>query len=155
MQEKDILEKSEALIITKGEKGSSILLKSGQIDVPVVPEERVADPTGVGDAYRGGLMKGLAAGADWEICGRLGSVAATYSLEHLGATTHTYTWKDFKARYEKALRHPVARERLALNSQMEWGLCSVRSRGASPDWRRCGPRWSWPRRLAWRRCRMR
>jgi adenosine kinase len=101
LQEKDILEKSEALIITKGEKGSTILLKNGQIDVPVVPEERVADPTGVGDAYRGGLMKGLAAGADWETCGRLGSVAATYSLEHVGATTHTYSWKDFKSRYEK------------------------------------------------------
>ena len=42
-----------------------------------------------------------AAGADWETCGRLGSVAATYSLEHVGATTHTYTWKDFKGRYEK------------------------------------------------------
>jgi adenosine kinase len=101
MQEADILKQSEALIITRGEKGSSILLKDRQIDVPVVPEERIVDPTGVGDAYRGGLMKGLAAGASWEVCGRLGSVAATYVLEHLGGTSHTYTWDEFKARYEK------------------------------------------------------
>jgi adenosine kinase len=100
LQERDILQQSEALIITKGEKGSTILLKDRQIDIPVVPEERIADPTGVGDAFRGGLMKGMAAGADWETCGRLGSVAATYVLEHLGATSHAYSWSDFKKRYE-------------------------------------------------------
>jgi len=101
LNEQDVLAKSEALIITKGEKGSSILLKSGQIDVPVVPEKHIADPTGVGDAYRGGLMKGLALGAGWEVCGRMGSVAATYALEHLGAQSHAYTWPDFVARYEQ------------------------------------------------------
>jgi adenosine kinase len=100
LNERDILQQSEALIITKGDKGSTILLRDREIDVPVVPEERIADPTGVGDAYRGGLMKGLAVGADWETCGRLGSVAATYALEHVGATSHAYTWKDFKGRYE-------------------------------------------------------
>jgi adenosine kinase len=45
-------------------------------------------------------MKGLAAGAPWETCGRLGSVAATYALEHMGGSTHRYTWDEFKARYE-------------------------------------------------------
>jgi adenosine kinase len=100
LQEEDILKESEALIITRGEKGSTILLKNRRIDVPVVPEDHVADPTGVGDAYRGGFLKGLAVGADWEVCGRLGSVAATYVLEHLGAQSHAYTWADFKERYE-------------------------------------------------------
>lgn len=100
LDEQAVLETSEALIITKGEKGSSILLKDRQIDIPVVPEERVLDPTGVGDAYRGGLMKGLAMNAGWEVAGRMGSVAATYALEHLGGTSHTYTWEDFAKRYE-------------------------------------------------------
>jgi len=59
----------------------------------------IADPTGVGDAFRGGFMKGLAAGASDEVCGRLGSVAATYALEHLGGSSHNYTWKEFAARY--------------------------------------------------------
>ena len=45
-------------------------------------------------------MKGLAAGAPWETCGRLGSVAATYALEHMGGSSHRYTWAEFQARYE-------------------------------------------------------
>jgi adenosine kinase len=101
LSEDEVLSRSEALIITRGEKGSSILLKTGRIDIPVVPEKHIADPTGVGDAYRGGLMKGLAAGTTWEVAGRMGSVAATYALEHLGAQSHAYTWQDFTARYEQ------------------------------------------------------
>jgi adenosine kinase len=45
-------------------------------------------------------MRGLAAGAPYETCGRLGSVAATYALEHLGGQSHAYTWDEFRARYE-------------------------------------------------------
>ncbi|HTV03631.1 MAG TPA: carbohydrate kinase family protein [Luteitalea sp.] len=97
-----LLEKSEAVIVTKGEKGSSIHLKGRQIDVPVAPERNVADPTGVGDAYRGGLMKGLAIGADWEVCGRIGSVAATYVLEHVGGQSHAFTLDEFRERYVEA-----------------------------------------------------
>ena len=97
-----LLEKSEAVIITRGEKGSSIHLPGRQIDVPVAPERRVADPTGGGDAYRGGLMKGLAIGADWDVCGRIGSVAATYSLEHVGGQSHAYTLDEFRERYVEA-----------------------------------------------------
>ena len=100
LTEQSILENSDAVIITKGPAGSSIYLKDGQIDVPAVPEERVVDPTGVGDAFRGGLLKGLSVGADWETCGRMGSVAATYALEHVGGQSHSYTWTDFKRRYE-------------------------------------------------------
>lgn len=100
LTEADVLYHAEALIITRGEKGSTILLKDHRVDVSAVPGERIADPTGVGDAYRGGLLKGLAVGADWETCGRLGSVAATYALECVGGQSHTYTWKQFKARYE-------------------------------------------------------
>lgn len=98
--EAEILEKSEALVITKGAKGASIHLPDRVIDIPAVPEERVVDPTGVGDAFRGGLMKGLAIGASWEVSGRLASVAATYALEHLGPQSHAYSWQDFKTRYE-------------------------------------------------------
>lgn len=100
LTEADVLYHSEALIITRGEKGSTILLRDHRVDIPAVPEKRVVDPTGVGDAFRGGLLKGLAAGADWETCGRLGSVAATFALEHIGGQGHSYTWEQFKARYE-------------------------------------------------------
>lgn len=95
-----LLERSEAVIVTRGKDGSSIYTAADRIDVPAVPEHRVADPTGVGDAFRGGLMKGLAMGADWETCGRLGSVAATYALEHVGGQSHAYAIDEFRARYE-------------------------------------------------------
>ena len=65
-----------------------------------MPPHRIVDPTGVGDAFRGGFLKGLARGASYEMCARLGSVAATYALEHLGGQSHAYTWGEFKARYE-------------------------------------------------------
>ena len=96
-----MLDHAEALVVTRGEKGASILLRDRAIDVAAVPPSRIADPTGVGDAFRGGFMKGLAAGADYEVCGRLGSVAAAYVLEHLGGQSHTYTWDQFKARYQQ------------------------------------------------------
>jgi adenosine kinase len=95
-----MLRHAEAVIVTKGEKGSSIILRDRTIDTPAVPPAETVDPTGVGDAFRGGLMKGLAAGATWETCGRLGSVAATYALEHMGGSTHRYSWAEFKARYQ-------------------------------------------------------
>jgi len=95
-----MLQHAEAVIVTKGEKGSSIILRDRTVDTPAVPPVEAVDPTGVGDAFRGGLMKGLAAGAPWETCGRLGSVAATYVLEHVGGSSHRYSWPEFKARYE-------------------------------------------------------
>ena len=98
-----LLEKSEAVIITKGEHGSSIHLPGRLVEVPV-SRRNVAwpIPTGVGDAYRGGLMKGLALGADWETCGRLGSVAATYALEHVGGQSHAYSQDEFRERFVEA-----------------------------------------------------
>jgi adenosine kinase len=90
----------EVVVVTKGAQGATVLTHDGRIDVPAVPPQRIVDPTGVGDAYRGGFMKGLALGAGYEICARLGSVAAAYALEHLGGQSHAYTWNEFKSRYE-------------------------------------------------------
>jgi adenosine kinase len=90
----------EAVVVTRGEKGATIHTQDGQIEVPAVPPHRIVDPTGVGDAYRGGFMRGLAVRAPYETCARLGSVAATYALEHLGGQSHAYTWDEFRARYE-------------------------------------------------------
>jgi len=101
LSEAEAVAGADALIITKGEKGSTLLTKDGAIDVPAVHPSREADPTGVGDAYRGGLMRGLTLGLDWETCGRMGSVAATYALEHLGGLSHAYTLDEFRKRYEQ------------------------------------------------------
>ncbi len=100
--EDDVLKQTDALIITRGEKGSSVYEKSGRrVDVPAVSPHREVDPTGVGDAFRGGLMKGLWLGLPYEVAARLGSVAATYALEHLGGQSHSYTWDEFRKRYEQ------------------------------------------------------
>jgi adenosine kinase len=99
LSEADILARANRLVVTRGEHGSSVISSGGRIDVPAVTPTRIADPTGVGDAYRGGLMKGLAHGADDQVCARLGSVAAAYALEHLGGQSHAYTWTEFSHRY--------------------------------------------------------
>jgi adenosine kinase len=101
MGEDEILRCVSLLVITRGEHGCTVLDRSNGIDVPAVRPDRIADPTGVGDAFRGGFMKGLAVGASHEVCARLGSVAATYALEHLGGMSHAYTFEEFAARYEK------------------------------------------------------
>ena len=102
MSEQDIIAEVEVLVITRGEHGCTVISKAARHDVPAVPPVRIEDPTGVGDAFRGGFMKGLATGATYEECARLGSVAATYALEHLGGSSHAYSLEEFKARYQDA-----------------------------------------------------
>src|SRR5262245_7103846 len=101
MTEDDIQQQAELLVVTRGEHGCTVLSHGSRTDVPAVAPDRIEDPTGVGDAFRGGFMKGLAVSASYEVCARLGSVAATYALEHLGGSSHAYTFKEFAARYEK------------------------------------------------------
>jgi adenosine kinase len=101
LSEADILVEAGALIVTRGEEGSSVLTRGGRVDVAAVAPHRIVDPTGVGDAYRGGLLKGLAVGLPHEVSAQLGSVAAAYALEHLGGLSHSYTWEEFKRRYQE------------------------------------------------------
>jgi adenosine kinase len=100
LDERAILAKVGMLVVTLGEHGSRIVTNGQELRVPAVEPRRIEDPTGVGDAFRGGFMKGLANNAPPIVCARLGSVAATYALEHLGGQSHAYTWAEFTARYE-------------------------------------------------------
>jgi adenosine kinase len=100
LDESDLLTVAKALVVTRGEHGSSVLTREGRVDVSAVTPARIVDPTGVGDAFRGGLMKGMALRLPYETCARMGSVAATYALEHLGGQSHAYSWEEFKRRYE-------------------------------------------------------
>jgi adenosine kinase len=101
LSEAEILEHSGALIVTRGKDGSSVISRDGNADVEAVVPRRIVDPTGVGDAFRGGLLKGMALGLSYELSAQLGSVAAAYVLEHLGGQSHAYTFKEFMARYEE------------------------------------------------------
>ena len=99
LNEDELLARAETLVITRGEHGSSILDRDSRDDVRAVPPAREGDPTGVGDAYRAGFMKGMAIGASPRVSAQLGSVAATYVLEHVGGQSHAYTWPEFHQRY--------------------------------------------------------
>ncbi len=100
MSEDDVLGVARVLIITRGEHGCSVYEKGSRIEVKAAPPHRIVDPTGVGDAFRGGLMRGMAAGASLQVSAQVGSVAATYALEHLGGQSHSYTFEEFSRRYE-------------------------------------------------------
>jgi adenosine kinase len=101
LDEAAMLRKTGAIIVTKGEAGSTILTADGQVDVPAVPPHRVVDPTGVGDGFRAGLLKGLAMDASYEMAACIGSVAATYVLEHLGGQSHAFGWDAFVCRFRE------------------------------------------------------
>ena len=101
MGETEVLAVVDALVVTRGERGCSIYTGGGREDVKAVPPNRIVDPTGVGDAFRGGFLKGMAAEPPYQTCAQLGSVAATYALEHLGGQSHAFTPGEFKARYEE------------------------------------------------------
>jgi adenosine kinase len=110
LDEAGILAHSGALVVTRGEHGCSVLERNGQTDVPAVPPHRLVDPTGVGDAFRGGFLKGMARGASYTVCAQIGSVAATYALEHLGGQSHAFTWPEFLERYELHFGHAKSLE---------------------------------------------
>jgi adenosine kinase len=61
----------------------------------------MADPTGVGDAYRAGLLRGLALDLSWDVAGRMGALAATYALERPGPQSHHFTVSEFVARFRE------------------------------------------------------
>ena len=88
-------------IVTRGGEGSSIYADGAEIHVPVARTTAVVNPTGAGDAFRSGLIAGLARGLSWETCGRLGAVAAAYAIEHVGPQEHSYSREEFLARYRQ------------------------------------------------------
>jgi adenosine kinase len=93
--------KTQVLIVTLGEKGSRIREGELVVEVPAVPARRQADPTGVGDAYRAGLIKGFLMKMSWERAGQIGSLAATYVLEEHGTQNHQYTLQEFCERFRE------------------------------------------------------
>ena len=101
MNKKDLLRLTGMIITTLGEKGSLISTADNDRQVPSIQVEHVIDPTGAGDAYRAGLLKGMAAGKDIRTAARLGSVAAAYAIEKYGTQEHHFLYNDFVERYRK------------------------------------------------------
>ncbi len=97
--ESDILERVKIAVVTCGSDGATFMSQERRVDVPVAPPAVVRDPTGVGDAFRAGLIVGLVRNYPWEVTGRLGALAATYVLEQSGTMNHNYTLSEFVSRY--------------------------------------------------------
>ena len=72
-----------------------------EVVIPVIPEDRIVDPTGVGDAFRGGFLAAYSHGLDWTLCGQVGSLAAVYVLEQNGTQNHHYSRQEFVERFRK------------------------------------------------------
>jgi adenosine kinase len=94
-----LLELTEKIITTLGENGSVIHFSGSDIKIPAAKASGVVDPTGAGDAYRAGLLKGMTSGRDIETSARMGAVAAVYAIEHYGTQEHAYTYEEFVERY--------------------------------------------------------
>lgn len=91
---------TDITIVTYGERGSEIRTGGERIMIPIAPAIKVVDPTGGGDAYRAGLLKGLLSDVDLDIVGRIAAQAATYAIEHHGTQEHEYSASAFKARFD-------------------------------------------------------
>lgn len=91
----------DLVVITMGDQGSLIYFEGNEYSVPAVPPQEIVDPTGVGDAFRGGFLTGLGYGLDVELCGMIGALAACYCLEADGPQSHHYSTADFVARFRE------------------------------------------------------
>ena len=90
---------TKIIITTLGEKGSLISNSDFDVSIPAAKVHDVVDPTGAGDAFRAGLLKGIVTGRDIETAAKMGTVAAAYALEKYGTQEHRFTHEEFVERY--------------------------------------------------------
>lgn len=91
MAQKEILKKVKVVVVTLGEKGSQFYVEGKPGKVVAVPIKKVIDPTGAGDAFRGGFLYGYNKGWDIETCCQLGSITATFAISKQGTQEHHFT----------------------------------------------------------------
>jgi adenosine kinase len=115
LKKADILEKVGGLLLTKGKNGSEITVNGQIFDIPAVSPNQVVEPTGAGDAFRGGLLRGLELGLPWEVIGRMGALCSTYVLENFGTQGHKYTTEAFIQRYRENFDDEGALDSLLIN----------------------------------------
>lgn len=107
--------KVKALVVTLGANGSHIYADGQRYDVPCVKAEKIVDPTGCGDAYRAGLLYGIANGWDWLTCGRLASTMGAIKIASRGGQNHKPTRIEIENIYTQALLAEVSTEQAASN----------------------------------------
>ena len=101
LSEQQIAQRVQALIVTKGAEGAIIYTADTVYQIPSAQPHAVNDPTGCGDAFRGGLLYGLMKDIDWETTGRIAALLGAIKIEHHGTQNHTFTLEEFKQRFKK------------------------------------------------------
>lgn len=96
----DLIKMVEILIITKGGQGSEMYSDGKKIIVKPAKPKNTSDPTGAGDAYRAGLIKGLLMGYNLKACGQMASTVSVYTVEKYGTQTHKFSLAELKKRYQ-------------------------------------------------------
>ncbi len=104
----EVAAKVRAFIVTHGERGASIYADGQQYAIPAVQAERVVDPTGCGDAFRGGLLYGIENGLDWETTGRLASLVGALKIAQQGPQNHWISRDELGSRFEAAFGYRYA-----------------------------------------------
>ncbi len=92
----DIASRVEAYIVTRGAEGSQIHSRDGLLEIPCARAERLADPTGCGDAFRAGLIHGLQCDYDWPTTGRIASLMGALKIAHPGTQNQRFTRAEFE-----------------------------------------------------------
>ncbi len=98
----DLAKRVQALIVTRGAQGSLIYADGQGLEIPCVEPEAVVDPTGCGDAYRAGLLYGIAQGLDWRTTGQLASLVGALKIASRGGQNHRFTRDEIAERYREA-----------------------------------------------------
>ena len=98
----ELAQRMEAVVVTRGAEGSSVYTAGARIDVAAVKPEGLVDPTGCGDAYRAGLLYGMARGWSWEKSARLASVMGSIKIAHRGGQNHRPTREVIARRFREA-----------------------------------------------------
>ena len=91
--------KVKALIVTRGGEGSWIFADGQRHEIPCVKADEVVDPTGCGDAYRAGLLYGIARGWNWVDTGRLAAVMGAIKIAHRGGQNHAPSREQIARRF--------------------------------------------------------
>jgi adenosine kinase len=91
----------QVVVTTRGPEGAVLDRQGDKILIPAISLTSVLDPTGAGDAFRAGILKGLSMGMSWEICCQMGTITAAYAVENYGTQEHRMDWEGFCRRYEE------------------------------------------------------
>lgn len=108
LTDEQLLEKVRILITTLGEKGALVKTKEQTVEISPAKPKEVLDPTGAGDAFRGGFLAGMMRGLDLKICGNMGAIASCFAIEKYGTTNHGYSISDFSKRYKENFQETLS-----------------------------------------------